>query len=124
MNHRNMPDSLREFHAFLDDAFDYIFDDAVLAKDTSGVWQTNEEWDLSVEIYWVLDGNPTNDDRECVLDRTAKYLDGRSDVKDGDYGIPEANRAMSILHGLDDARAVIALAVEKDAEREGEHGSK
>ena len=34
---------------------------------------------------------------EELLERCAEFLDGYSDVVDGDYGIPEPNKAMALL---------------------------
>lgn len=37
---------------------------------------------------------------EELLERCAEFLDGYSDVVDGDYGEPEPNKAMSLLSSI------------------------
>lgn len=40
---------------------------------------------------------------EELLERCAEFLDGYSDVVDGDYGEPEPNEAMSLLSEINEA---------------------
>jgi hypothetical protein len=40
---------------------------------------------------------------EELLERCAEFLDGYSDVVDGDYGIPEPNEAMILLSKINKA---------------------
>jgi len=40
------------------------------------------------------------DKLEELLERCAEFLDGYSDVVDGDYGQPEPNKAMSLLSSI------------------------
>jgi len=40
---------------------------------------------------------------EELLERCAEFLDGYSDVVDGDYGIPEPNKAMILLSKINKA---------------------
>lgn len=39
---------------------------------------------------------------EELLERCAEFLDGYSDVVDGDYGEPEPNKAMSLLSQINE----------------------
>jgi hypothetical protein len=39
---------------------------------------------------------------EELLDRCAEFLDGYSDVNDGDYGVPEPNAAMRLLSAINE----------------------
>ena len=37
---------------------------------------------------------------EDLLDRCAEFLDGQVDVVDGDYGVPEPNKAMRLVSAI------------------------
>jgi hypothetical protein len=39
---------------------------------------------------------------EELLERCAAFLDGYSDVVDGDYGVPEPNEAMRLLSAINE----------------------
>lgn len=41
---------------------------------------------------------------EAALDSVEEYLDGRVDVVDGDYGVPEPNREMQLMSEINEAR--------------------
>jgi len=40
---------------------------------------------------------------EALLEQCAEFLESYSDVVDGDYGVPEPNRAMSLLSEINAA---------------------
>jgi hypothetical protein len=59
--------------------------------------------------YHLKKNLPTHDDAleyivalHAVLDECADYFDNKSDVLDGDYGVPEPNKEMRLLSMIKD----------------------